>query len=216
LPLRIRGTPDDEIAKSVSEVIALVGLAQKAQYRPHELSGGQQQRVGLARALVGDPGLLFLDEPFSALDPVIRRELQDELLRLQDRLHKTMIFVTHDFNEAVRVGDRVAIMKDGMVVQVGSPEEIVLYPADDYVRSFVADVDRSKVISCGRIAAPASIGSYARTIGARAKLASAIGELRTESGKIGVIDNANRIIGEIDAASIMGALAPMAALGGSA
>src|SRR5690606_1536126 len=121
--------------------------------------------------------LLFLDEPFSALDPLIRRELQDELIRLQARLKKTMVFVTHDFSEAVRLGDRIAIMKDGRVSQIGTPEEIVTAPADDYVRNFASGVDLTRVVSCARIAGPASRPDYARTVRADMHVAEAADEV---------------------------------------
>ena len=115
------------------------------------LSGGMQQRVGLARALANDPEILLMDEAFSALDPLIRVQLQDELLELQARQHRTILFITHDLDEALKLGDRIAIMKDGAVVQVGTPEEILSRPANDYVRDFVENVDRSKVITAGSV-----------------------------------------------------------------
>lgn len=207
LPLRVRGTAAAEADRLVTAAVNLVGLGEKASRLPHQLSGGQQQRVGLARALAGEPGLLFLDEPFSALDPLIRRELQDELLRLQAKLHKTMIFVTHDFNEAVRLGDRIAIMKDGAIVQTGTPEEVVLAPADDYVQSFVADVDRARVISCGRIATPVSAHAYDVAVGCREKVAQVAGRLADRLEPIGVLGDDGVLIGEIDAASVMRVLA---------
>ncbi len=207
LPLRVRGTPPVERARQVEEAVALVGLTERASFRPRELSGGQQQRVGLARALAGDPSLLFLDEPFSALDPLIRRELQDELLRLQSRLHKTLVFVTHDFNEAVRLGDRIAIMKDGSVVQIGTPEEIVLDPANDYVRAFVADVDRARVISCGRVAGPPRAQSYGTVVSGRERIASVVGRASEIDGPIGVVDAAGAVVGELDPSAILRVLA---------
>src|SRR5690606_18554648 len=115
------------------------------------LSGGMQQRVGLARALATDPDVLLMDEPFSALDPLIRRELQEELLRLQRAVHKTILFVTHDLDEALHLGDRIAILRDGRVIQVGTPEEVLAHPADDYVRAFVQDVDRSRVFKAAHV-----------------------------------------------------------------
>ena len=126
-------------------MIELVGLEGARTIIPRELSGGQQQRVGIARSLAVEPELWFLDEPFSALDPLIRREMQDEFLRLQTLLHKTIVFITHDFDEAIRLADRIAIMKDGAIVQIGTPEELVLNPATDYVREFTQDVPRAKV-----------------------------------------------------------------------
>src|SRR5699024_10027539 len=118
---------------------------------PQQLSGGMQQRVGLARALANDPDILLMDEPFSALDPLIRREMQQELIRLQKKLKKTIIFITHDVNEAFKLGDRIAVMKDGHVVQVGTPEEILEEPANDYIVDFIQDIDRSKVFQAKHI-----------------------------------------------------------------
>ncbi len=122
---------------------------------PSQLSGGMQQRVGLARALANDPEILLMDEAFSALDPLIRREMQDELLDLQENVKKTIIFITHDLNEALRIGDRIALMKDGQIMQIGTGEEILTNPANDYVRTFVEDVDRSKVLTAQNIMIPA-------------------------------------------------------------
>ncbi|WP_291159308.1 ATP-binding cassette domain-containing protein [Hyphomicrobium sp.] len=153
-PLRVQGLAlADRLAKARS-MLELVGLAGREDCFPHLLSGGQQQRVGIARSLITDPDLWFLDEPFSALDPLIRKQMQDEFLRLQAKLHKTIIFVTHDFLEAARLGDRIAIMKDGKIVQIGSVLDFLLNPADDYVRSFVADVPALRVVKAGQIAVP--------------------------------------------------------------
>ena len=138
-----------EIARHWTEVVGLKGYEEA---RPNELSGGMQQRVGLARALATDPEILLMDEAFSALDPLIRTEMQDELMRLQAELRKTIVFITHDLDEALRLGDRVAILKDGQLVQLGTPEEILTSPADDYVEAFVKNVDRSKVLTAGSVA----------------------------------------------------------------
>ena len=132
-------------------MIELVGLGGRENFYPHALSGGQQQRVGIARSLAVKPEIWFLDEPFSALDPLIRREMQAELLRLQSALHKTVIFITHDFDEAIRLGDRIAIMQDGEIIQTGTPEELVMHPATDYVAEFTRDVSRAKVMSAQRL-----------------------------------------------------------------
>ncbi len=207
LPLRVRHDDPAEIAATVTEVTQLVGLSGMADRLPGQLSGGQQQRVGLARALAVKPGLLFLDEPFSALDPLIRRELQDELVRLQGRLKKTMVFVTHDFSEAVRLGDRIAIMKDGAVKQIGTPEEIVIAPADDYVKNFVAGVDLTRVVSCARLAAPASQHEYVRRVEGRKRVAEVAEVLAGYGAPVGVTDGAGRIIGELSAASILSLVA---------
>ena len=144
--LEIRGVDKDERYRVARETIETVGLGGWEDYFPREMSGGMQQRVGLARALAVDSDVLLMDEPFSGLDPLIRREMQDELISLETELHKTIVFITHDLNEALKIGDRIAIMRDGEIVQQGSPEEIVTSPADDYVTEFVQDVSKSKVI----------------------------------------------------------------------
>ncbi len=155
--LQIQGMEREARLERAAEVIELVGLSGWEERYPHELSGGMQQRVGLARALAVDPEILLFDEPFSALDPLIRRDMQDQLIRLQQLVQKTMVFITHDFLEALKVGDRVAIMKDGEFVQVGTPEELVSAPADDYVRDFTRDVPRSKVLTARSVMSPAKV-----------------------------------------------------------
>jgi len=147
--LEMQGRPEKERTKLVDEKLELVGLAQWRNKKPDELSGGMQQRVGLARALAMDADILLMDEPFSALDPLIRQGLQDELLELQRKLHKTIVFVSHDLDEALKLGSRIAIMKDGRIVQYSVPEEIVLNPANEYVRTFVAHTNPLNVL-CGR------------------------------------------------------------------
>ena len=150
-PLEIQGSKKDEIKKKALKVIELVGLKGRENYFPKELSGGQQQRVGIARSLAVDPEVWFLDEPFSALDPLIRKEMQDEFLRLQNLLHKTIIFITHDFDEAIKLADRIAIMKDGLIIQIGTPEQLVINPATSYVKEFTNDILRSKVLTASSI-----------------------------------------------------------------
>jgi len=145
-PLIIKGLPTEESIKKAMEMVDLVGLKGRENYFPRELSGGQQQRVGIARSLAVEPDIWFLDEPFSALDPLIRKEMQDEFLRLQASLHKTIMFVTHDFDEALRLADRIAIMKDGIIEQLDTPDNIVLNPATEYVKKFTEDVPREKVL----------------------------------------------------------------------
>ena len=145
-PLIIKGLPTDDSITKAMEMVELVGLKGRENYFPRELSGGQQQRVGIARSLAVEPDIWFLDEPFSALDPLIRKEMQDEFLRLQDSLHKTIMFVTHDFDEALRLADRIAIMKDGIIEQLDTPDNIVLNPATEYVKKFTEDVPREKVL----------------------------------------------------------------------
>jgi len=150
--LEINGVGKAERHARANEVIELVGLQGYAQAYPEQLSGGMQQRVGLARALAVDPQVLFLDEPFSALDPLIRRDMQTEVIRLHHQLGKTMVFITHDLAEAVKLGDRIAIMRDGAIVQIGTPEELVAQPADDYVANFVRDFPKSHILTLRWIA----------------------------------------------------------------
>ncbi len=146
-PLEIQGVERAKRNERAREVIELVGLSDRESYYPRELSGGQQQRVGIARSLAVEPKIWFLDEPFSALDPLIRREMQDEFLRIQSVLAKTIVFITHDFNEAVRLADRIAIMKDGAIIQIGTPEDLVRTPADGYVEEFTNDLTKAKVFT---------------------------------------------------------------------
>lgn len=153
-PLEMRGQDRHARRERALEVVKLVGLEGREDYFPRELSGGQQQRVGIARSLAIEPDIWFLDEPFSALDPLIRREMQDEFLRLQELLGKTIVFITHDFDEALRLADRIAIMKDGAVEQCDTPDRIVLDPATEYVRKFTEDIDKARVVHAGVLAKP--------------------------------------------------------------
>ena len=145
-PLQVKGMKTEESIAKAMEMVKLVGLEGRENYFPRELSGGQQQRVGIARSLAVEPDIWFLDEPFSALDPLIRKEMQDEFLKLQSVLSKTILFVTHDFDEALRLADRIAIMKDGIIEQLDTPDNIVLNPATEYVRKFTEEVPREKVL----------------------------------------------------------------------
>jgi len=145
--LEIRGVSRKDRRAKASEIVDLVGLTGYENSYPDQLSGGMQQRVGLARALAGDPQMLLFDEPFSALDPLIRRDMQNEVIRLHHELGKTMVFITHDLAEALKLGDRILIMRDGAVVQIGTPDEVVAAPADDYVRDFTSEVPRSHVLT---------------------------------------------------------------------
>ena len=149
--LKMRGIPVEERRQKALDTLKIVGLQKWADYSPSSLSGGMQQRVGLARALATDAPILLMDEAFSALDPLIRREMQDELMRLQTELHRTIVFISHDIQEALKIGDRVAIMKDGYLVQVGTPEEIITNPVDDYIVAFTQDVNRAQVLKTGSI-----------------------------------------------------------------
>ncbi|HLT56084.1 MAG TPA: glycine betaine/L-proline ABC transporter ATP-binding protein [Bacillota bacterium] len=149
--LEIQNMPKDKRKEKAKQALELVGLGNYLQQKPGQLSGGMQQRVGLARALANDPKILLMDEAFSALDPLIRKDMQDELIDLQSSMQKTILFITHDLDEALRLGDRIALMKDGSIVQIGTPEEILVNPANDYVERFVEDVDRSKVLTASHI-----------------------------------------------------------------
>ena len=157
-PLEMRGQDKHTRRERALEVIKLVGLEGREDYFPRELSGGQQQRVGIARSLAIEPDIWFLDEPFSALDPLIRKEMQDEFLRLQQLLNKTIVFITHDFDEALRLADRIAIMKDGAVEQCDTPDQIVLHPATEYVRKFTEDIDKARVVHAGVLVKADQVG----------------------------------------------------------
>jgi len=203
-PLEVQGISKAEREVRALEVIELVGLKGRENYFPRELSGGQQQRVGIARSLAVEPELWFLDEPFSALDPLIRREMQDEFLRLQNLLQKTIVFITHDFDEAIRLADRIAIMKDGAVDQVGTPQDIVLNPATDYVTEFTRDVSRAKVVSVSAVMSPKAkhppTGGYGGRVSAGAKIADIAAQLKNATVAFAVVDenDNNKIIGQID------------------
>ncbi len=206
--LEIRGMGKKERTAKAMTVLEKVGLHGWADHYPRELSGGMQQRVGLARAMAVDPEILIFDEPFSALDPLIRREMQDELIKIQDEVHKTMIFITHDFLEAIKMGDHIAIMKDGEIVQIGTPEEIVADPVDDYVREFTEDVPRYKVLSVGKIMREPSSVVSARGACCKvdAKLDSLIDLAIETRGPLGVVDEHGHLVGEIDQAMILKAM----------
>ena len=207
-PLEVRGTTRDERDKRAREMIRLVGLEGRENYFPRELSGGQQQRVGIARSLAVGPDVWFLDEPFSALDPLIRREMQDEFLRLQKLLRKTIVFITHDFDEAIRLGDRIGIMKDGRLVQLATPEQMVLQPADDYVREFTRNAPRDKVLTVGSIASPIPAPINGVNVLASAKIADAAPIVLGSEKPIAVIDADGRSIGAIDRQAMIRALYP--------
>ncbi len=158
-PLKLQGMAPAARLERAQKMIDLVGLAGREHAFPDELSGGQQQRVGIARSLAVEPDVWFLDEPFSALDPLIRRQMQDEFLRIQQTLHKSIVFITHDFLEALRVADRIMIMRDGQVVQIGAPVDLIQNPADDYVREFIQDVPWARVLRAGDVAEPVRPGA---------------------------------------------------------
>ncbi len=201
-PLSIQGQSKSEAEGRALEVIELVGLKGREDYFPRELSGGQQQRVGIARSLAVEPELWFLDEPFSALDPLIRREMQDEFLRLQAMLKKTIVFITHDFDEAIRLADRIAIMKDGAIIQVATPEELVMNPASDYVGEFTKHISRAKVISAGSVMGNAKDGKGAE-ISQRAKIVDVAAQVVAANSPLKVVDENGTVIGSLDAKTVI-------------
>jgi glycine betaine/proline transport system ATP-binding protein len=207
-PLSVQGVDRKTREARAHKVIELVGLNGREQFYPRELSGGQQQRVGIARSLAVEPEIWFLDEPFSALDPLIRREMQTELLRLQSVLKKTVVFITHDFDEAIRLADRVAIMKDGVIIQTGTPEEPVLHPATDYVAEFTRDVQRAKVMSAARLMRPlSSSADYGGSVKATDKVSTFSARI-VGARKVFFVTNADgKPIGEITPDDVIDLLA---------
>lgn len=206
-PLRAQGVSLDKRLARAQEVIDLVGLNGREHAYPHQLSGGQQQRVGIARSLAVKPDVWFLDEPFSALDPLIRTQMQDEFLSIQRDLHKTIIFVTHDILEALRLADRICIMKDGEVVQIGPPSEIVLNPADGYVRKFTADVPLAKILRVDAVMTPAQTPQPgAKTILNSATLGAAIKLFDGSVEALNVVDENASQLGTLNALQIIRAL----------
>ena len=197
-PLEVQSIDRSERESRALEVIELVGLQGRESYYPRELSGGQQQRVGIARSLSVEPKIWFLDEPFSALDPLIRREMQDEFLRIQSVLNKTIVFITHDFNEAVRLADRIAIMKDGAIIQIGTPEELVINPADDYVEEFTNDLSRAKVLSAKTVMSEPEPDTQ---VGGRVSSSTKIQDLAEDLIKselpFQVVDQDDNVIGQL-------------------
>ena len=203
-PLVVQGQDRKIREARARELIDLVGLKGRERFYPRQLSGGQQQRVGLARSLAVEPEIWFLDEPFSALDPLIRREMQTELQRLQGVLKKTILFVTHDFDEAIRLADRIAIMKDGEIIQVGAPEELVVRPANAYVAEFTRDVQRAKVVTARQLARPAAAGSQmGGKVAANAKIASFAAEIVAAGKPFQVTGEEGAPIGEVSPRAVI-------------
>jgi glycine betaine/proline transport system ATP-binding protein len=194
--LEVNGVKKDKRHERANEVIELVGLSGYADHFPEQLSGGMQQRVGLARALAVNPEVMFLDEPFSALDPLIRRDMQNEIVRLHNDLNKTMVFITHDLAEAMRIGDRIAIMRDGAMVQVGTPTELVLNPADDYVADFTNDIPKSHVLRVSDISSPLKDQtiSHARPVEHDAIVRTVMHRIMSDPDPISIIQN-GQVIG---------------------
>ncbi|WP_136644904.1 glycine betaine/L-proline ABC transporter ATP-binding protein [Tabrizicola sp. YIM 78059] len=204
-PLEIQGMDRAAREARAREVVQLVGLQGREGNYPRQLSGGQQQRVGIARSLAAEPDLWFLDEPFSALDPLIRREMQEEFLRIQRQLKKTIIFITHDFDEAIRLADRIAIMKDGAVVQVATPEDLVLAPANDYVAAFTAHVTRSKVVTLGRLAVAGLPDSVAGTLPGAARIEE-VAERIVSADAPFAVERDGQVIGHVTPAAVISVL----------
>ncbi|MBX2839371.1 MAG: betaine/proline/choline family ABC transporter ATP-binding protein [Gammaproteobacteria bacterium] len=209
MPLEIRGISKNKRLDIANKNLTMVELDGWGNKFAHELSGGMQQRVGLARALASDPEILLMDEPFSALDPLIRRQLQDEFMKLSSVMKKTTVFITHDLDEAVRIGDRIAIMRDGRVVQVGTPEEIVMHPADDYVSEFVAGISRLKVVRAHAVMTPWNTDSAsvladdAPTFTRDDNLSNLITAAIDYEGALRVVDEAGNTIGSIEKADLL-------------
>jgi len=206
--LEIQGMGKAERRTKANEMVDKVGLAGMEKRRPGQLSGGQQQRVGLARALAVDPEVLLFDEPFSALDPLIRRDMQEEVVRLHREEGRTMVFITHDLAEALRIGDRIALMRDGKIVQLGTPEEIVGSPADDYVRDFVRDVPREQVLTVRRAMRPAKDGEADEgpALSPDTLISDAIEAVARSGGAARVVDG-TRCLGIVDHACLLNVVA---------
>jgi glycine betaine/proline transport system ATP-binding protein len=203
--LEVQGIPKARRHERAMQVIDSVGLGGYERHYPQQLSGGMQQRVGLARALAVDPEVLFFDEPFSALDPLIRRDMQDELIRLQDEIQRTLVFITHDFAEAIKLGDRIAIMKDGVFDQIGTAAELIMSPATDYVGEFVRDVPKVKVLTAGDIMRDGPGGD--RRVHAGDIVETLIPRLLDDPGSMTVIDDDGAAVGVVDRAAVVRLLA---------
>ncbi|MCG8424771.1 MAG: betaine/proline/choline family ABC transporter ATP-binding protein [Proteobacteria bacterium] len=211
--LEVQGMARRSRLARAQDMIELVGLSGWEQHYPNQLSGGMQQRVGLARALTVDPDILLFDEPFSALDPLIRRELRSELVKLQQTMHKTIVFITHDFAEALELGERIAIMRDGQFVQIGSPEQLITAPADDYVSAFTRDVSRLTVLTvssimrdCEQVGQAVSSDESGTVLPAGTRLADALPALVERETPVLVANHDNNVVGCVDRAALVEAL----------
>ena len=207
-PLQVKGISTKESMLRAKDMIDLVSLSGRENYYPRELSGGQQQRVGIARSLAIEPDVWFLDEPFSALDPLIRKEMQDEFLRLQNSLNKTILFVTHDFDEALRLADRIAIMKDGVIEQLDTPANIVLNPATEYVRKFTEEVPREKVLKIEAVmdAYDPSADMSELRVSKNAIIQTVAESVLTAGKPVAVTDDSGEIVGAVHAAKVISLL----------
>ena len=207
-PLQIKGNSTQESIKRAKDMVDLVGLDGRENYFPRQLSGGQQQRVGIARSLAVEPDLWFLDEPFSALDPLIRKEMQDEFLRLQSVLSKTILFVTHDFDEALRLADRIAIMKDGVIEQLDTPANIVLNPATDYVRKFTQEVPREKILKVESVMDPVDPAEDVNDLRiSKDAIIGTVAQAVINAGKpVTVVDKNDTVVGALHASTVISVL----------
>ena len=206
-PLEVQGVDRAKRHERAREIIELVGLKGREGYYPRELSGGQQQRVGIGRSLAVEPDIWFLDEPFSALDPLIRREMQDEFLRLQNLLHKTIIFITHDFDEAIRLADRIAIMYEGRIVQLGTAEELVTNPATDYVRAFTRDIPKAKLLTVRSIMGPAAaVHDGGAEIRGDQLIGDVAGLVISEDKPVSVVDPSGKPVGSLTRGQVVDVL----------
>ncbi len=206
-PLEVQGVARADRLRRAMEVIELVGLKGRESYYPRELSGGQQQRVGIARSLAVEPDVWFLDEPFSALDPLIRREMQDEFLRLQNLLHKTIVFITHDFDEAIRLADRIAIMNEGVIVQIGAAAELVTRPANDYVAEFTREVPRDRLLTVADVMAAGAVpDAGAAPVEANAPIHDVARRVLRAEAPLRVVDENGVTQGAISRADVVDAL----------
>ena len=204
-PLQVKGSSTQDSMTRAMEMVELVGLGGRENYFPRELSGGQQQRVGIARSLAVEPDIWFLDEPFSALDPLIRKEMQDEFLRLQGVLKKTILFVTHDFDEALRLADRIAIMKDGIIEQLDTPANIVLNPATEYVRKFTEEVPREKVLKIESVMDPVDEKAELSDlqVSKDAIIETVAEEVLSQQKPVAVLDDDGKTVGLLNCSTIL-------------
>ena len=205
-PLEVQGIDLKQREERAKEVIKLVGLEGREKYYPRELSGGQQQRVGLARSLAVEPDVWFLDEPFSALDPLIRKEMQNEFLRLQSMLKKTIVFITHDFDEAIRLADRIAIMYEGLIVQIGTPEELITKPATDYVAEFTKDIPRSKLLNAESIMDEKDKKPHENTVNYNDKIEKIASRVLKSESIFSVVDSNKQVVGSVGKKELIKAL----------
>ena len=204
-PLQIKGMKTDDSISKAMDMVKLVSLEGRENYFPRELSGGQQQRVGIARSLAVEPDIWFLDEPFSALDPLIRKEMQDEFLRLQGKLQKTIMFVTHDFDEALRLADRIAIMKDGIIEQLDTPANIVLSPATEYVKKFTEEVPREKVLKIETVMEPMSDNKNLSDlkVSKDAIIETVAEKILSQEKPVAVIDSNKKVVGIVKPSKVI-------------